>query len=86
MVSIWRVILFDRLKNKPNSEVMTVITKNKKRERERLKCGNFKQFKSGDSKDDKKKETVLVSLNSELIWRKFHGVNLNGNLQLREKF
>ena len=33
-----------------------------------------------------KKETVLVSLNSELIWRKFHGVNLNGNLQLREKF
>ena len=44
-----------------------MITKNKKRERERLKCGNFKQFKSGDSKDDKKKETVLVSLNSELI-------------------
>lgn len=43
-----------------------MITKKKKRERERLKCGNFKQFKSGDSKDDKK-ETVVVSLNSELI-------------------
>lgn len=38
-----------------------MITKNKKWERERLKCGNFKQFKSGDSKDDKKRDRFSES-------------------------
>ena len=38
-----------------------MITKKKKRERERLKCGNFKQFKSGDPKDDKKRDRCSES-------------------------
>lgn len=57
--------LFDRLKNKHNSGVITAITE-KKKTRERLRRGNFKQFKSDDSKDNQK-ETDVASLNSEVI-------------------